>query len=210
MVELGIHSRRKLIGFIVMCVAVGSVVAFVASEFLTAGSSPNGSLPASSDSLTGSSNNLTMGPVKAEVTYYPFKLEMELENDTFKVGEIVRINFKLTNIGNETVTITFRSALLFDDFAVYNQYGEKIYEFGLNHCFAAALVPKTLKPSEFLERTRSWEQLKSVWPTLNRTAVEPGIYYIVGMTNLFDFQDERGLKMETPAIKISIVDTNDS
>lgn len=141
-------------------------------------------------------------PPKVETTVGPIKLTMSLDNVTYIVGEPVNVSLMLTNIGNETITITFNSPLHFD-FKILNKFNETIYILSYNVGVIAVLSSITLKTGESFSRTFIWNQEKhpTTPPFTPIQQVEPGTYYVVGQTGHL-------IKVEPPVIQVpTIIET---
>lgn len=150
---------------------------------------------------------------QAEATLGPAKLTLRLDKTIFQLGESVKLSLTITNISNDTITLSFRSPPELD-FAVCTESSQIIYSFAGTHGFIGILVGMVLKPEESFGQIFSWDQ-----KVLNETdgsseQVKPGIYFIFGRTGPGLYQikpcEQEITKIETPKIQIKIISENSS
>ena len=137
--------------------------------------------------------------VEAETSSGPFKLVIRLDKGVFSVGEIVPMNIRLVNAGEENVTIVFSNRPVPNEYwfdSVYNETNHLIFYYKLRVCLPAE-QPFYLEPSMFLQRNCTWNQVE----TNTGKQVPLGNYTLVAAV-AFDFNKEP-VQIETP-INITI------
>lgn len=152
--------------------------------------------------------------LEAETTYGPIKLVMELDKNTYSLGENVNINVTITNISNETVLLFYASPPKVD-YAIYDNLSRMIATYSSIYGFIKCLADIVLAPSATYSQTIIWEQQRDQNHELQ--PVDSGTYYITGGTGrclrYLGPEDEwnenygptQTIIIETPKIKIQIL-----
>ena len=139
--------------------------------------------------------------VRVATALPPRELSMELEKTVFNLGEDVSITISVKNIGNETITVAWGSAAMFD-FDVLDANGTFVYRFTYAYLFAFVEHRVSLFPGEEFSLTRKWDQTRMTVEGDKLLEygipVERDIYSITGKLN------SRG-DIVTPPITITIV-----
>jgi len=116
-----------------------------------------------------------------------FKLTMIIPKDTYALGEPVNITLKLTNIGDENVTIHHGWGIPLN-YLVLNQTGSEIYNSQWVTIVLMVRDETTLEPNMSIEKSFTWKQVSIDYPlrSFQEYPVSTGTYYIVGFTAFDD------------------------
>jgi len=149
----------------------------------------------------------TMGEsAVAEVSHYPVKMLMILNQTAFRIEDRVNITFYLENIGNETLELSFMDGREHFSFTVYDENGLKVYE--PQSAFLQERIPMNLPPGFATGITGGlfwYQEYTPVFkgfdqdPMYEYRKTPPGIYKIVGSFTSVSLH----LAMETPPITIT-------
>jgi hypothetical protein len=129
----------------------------------------------------------------------PREFSIRLEKTEFQLGELVRMNLTLKNIGNQTLVHRWTPWAGFD-FDVLDANGTVIYTFTSAYLSIAIVNDETLDPGEEFTISREWNQTRLI--TVGGTGfweapIEKGAYQIVGKLDRWD-------EMVTPPVAIAI------
>lgn len=119
-------------------------------------------------------------PITSVVNWEQFELKLEVAKADFAVGEPVEVRVSLTNIGNETATLTFSSKNDKVNFKVSDVNGTAVF-----HSVTARLMVTqdvSLEPNQTLSQTDVWMQNTNYNST---SQVPTGNYAIIGKTGSF-------------------------
>jgi len=162
----------------------------------------------------------TPNPAQVETTVGFVKLTMNLNKTIYRVGELINIALKLTNISNRTIWLN-RSSPPVLDFIVYATVYNKslplsypptfkpIYAYSWEG-FIGILVSHCIEPNESLNMTLTWNQLGKYGNGSQAIyeQVAPGFYFITGRTapdlRIYNGIEEKSAEVETPKVLIAI------
>lgn len=149
-------------------------------------------------------------PVEVETTAYPLKLVMNMSRTEYELGELIPIEFRLTNIGNSTVELLFPDPVHYWlRFKVYNASDYLVFEYPYYYSmYSISKLP--LEADSFVIHTYDWDQKIGDpinWPiryTLHQ--VKAGTYKIIGFLHSWYYLNHSGviIDLETPPIQITI------
>jgi regulator of replication initiation timing len=100
-------------------------------------------------------------------------LKVEVK-DTISVGEVVKVNLTLTNLGTRTATLTFPSSKIFD-FKVLDSSGKVVYRWSWDKVFLTVIMNVVLNPGESKSSTLPW-----------KCELPEGEYTIVGIVEAYN------------------------
>lgn len=138
---------------------------------------------------------------RVEAVFPPRELSMKLEKTVFDLGEDVSITISVQNIGNETITVAWGSAAMFD-FDVLDANGTFVYRFTYAYLFAFMEHRVSLFPGEEFSLTRKWDQTRMT--IVDDQMLEYGIPVKRGVYSITGKLNSRG-DVVTPPITITIV-----
>lgn len=149
------------------------------------------------------------GPVEVDAVGYPFKLVVRLNTTTYELGEPIRIEMKLVNIGNSSLDfwfLTYNPSSWFR-FRVYNETGDLVFD----TCTLLALPAGKkvhLDPGALIGYIHEYEQTAEDFRTGTLRQVEPGTYTIIAALDNFErFDSPEPLPrptLEIPPVQITI------
>jgi hypothetical protein len=149
----------------------------------------------------------SVSQMEVEAIVHPFKLVTSLNKTEYMLGESITIDLRLINIGNSTVTLTFRnrSPPTWLRFKVYNASDDLVFT-SLSFAWEAFTVV-SLDPGSFIGQTYEWDQKDGDlrYPdTIHQ--LNSGAYKIIGFLDELYALNGSGIviNLETPPILISI------
>jgi len=155
-------------------------------------------------------------PAEVETTYGPIKLTMRLNKTIYVMGEAVKVILTVTNIGNETVLLSFCSPCK-TNFVVYNKASQTIFNYFTSCMWADICSSLLLDSRESFSQTLIWDQLEiDNFPPFASRQVQPGTYYIKGQIGpclhyvgppeeCNPLECTGFIKIETPMVEIEVI-----